>query len=191
MMRIDQTVYTGKPEDAAQRLPKEQACYRLLDELNIEYTRVDHDFADTIEACQGVEAVLGVKICKNLFLCNRQKTRFYLLMLDGDKVFQTKELSRQLGTARLSFADSEALLRLMDLTPGSVSVLGLMNDAQNEVQLVIDRPVYEAAMLGCHPCINSSTLALRMEDVIGKVLPALHHEPIVVELPEPDQKTEA
>ncbi len=180
-------LYTGKPQDAAQRLPKEQACYALLDSLDIAYDRVDHDFADTIEACEAVEKVLGEKICKNLFLCNRQKTSFYLLMMPGEKVFKTKDLSKQLGVARLSFASSEDMLRLLDITPGSVSVLGLMNDQQNEVQLVIDKPILQDARFGCHPCINSSTLAIRTQDLLEKLLPAMHHEAIVVDLPEAEE----
>lgn len=186
-MKVCETVFQGRPADVAGRLEKEQRCYALLDGLGVAYTRVDHEFADTIEACEAVEAVLGEKICKNLFLCNRQKTQFYLLMLEGEKVFKTKDLSKQLGVARLSFADAADMERLLDITPGSVSVLGLMNDRENQVQLVIDRPVAEAERIGCHPCINSSTLALRMEDIFKKVLPAVGHEAIVVELPETEE----
>ena len=129
-------------------------------------------------------AVLGEKICKNLFLCNRQKTQFYLLMLEGEKVFKTKDLSKQLGVARLSFADAADMERYLDITPGSVSVLGLMNDAENHVQLVIDKPIAESRMIGCHPCINSSTLAIATQDLMQKILPAVHHEAILVDLPE-------
>ena len=175
---------TGRPENWAERLLKEQRCYALLDGLGVDYTRVDHDFADTIEACEAVERVLGEKICKNLFLCNRQKTQFYLLMLEGEKVFKTKDLSKQLGVARLSFADAADMERLLNITPGSVSVLGLMNDTDNQVQLVIDRPIAESKTLGCHPCINSSTLAIAMRDILDKVLPAVHHTAIIVDLPE-------
>ena len=144
-------LYTGRPEDAAGRLAKEVACYDLLDGLGVSYTRVDHDFADTIEACEAVEQVLGEKICKNLFLCNRQKTNYYLLMMPGEKVFKTKDLSKQLGVARLSFASPEDMLRLLNIAPGSVSVLGLMNDKENEVQLVIDKPVLEDETLRLPP----------------------------------------
>ena len=185
-MYIDPVKYKGRPSDAAGRLAKEVRCYDLLDALQIPYARVDHDHADTIEACEAVEQVLGEKICKNLFLCNRQKTQFYLLMLEGEKVFKTKDLSRQLGVARLSFADSADMEKYLDITPGSVSVLGLMNDTENAVQLVIDKPVVEAEMLGCHPCINSSTLAMPMADVLEKLLPAVHHAPILVDLPDPE-----
>lgn len=184
-------LYTGKPENVSERLAKEQACYALLDSLDISYGRVDHDFADTIEACEDVEKILGEKICKNLFLCNRQKTNFYLLMMPGDKVFKTKDLSRQLGVARLSFAAPEDMLRLLDITPGSVSVLGLMNDKENEVQLVIDKPVLNDARFGCHPCINSSTLSIATRDLTEKLLPAMHHEAIIVELPEAEETRES
>ena len=183
-MELDQTLYTGRPADCSGRLPKEVACYDLLDRLHIRYTRADHEHADTIEACEAVERVLGEKICKNLFLCNRQKTNFYLLMLEGDKVFKTKDLSKQIGSARLSFAGAEPMQALLDLTPGSVSVMGLMNDRENEVQLVIDKPVLEDARFGCHPCINSSTLAIATQDLMQKILPAVHHEAILVDLPE-------
>ena len=168
------TLYHGRPEDVSDRLEKEIACYALLDSLGVAYDRVDHDFADTIEACEAVEQVLGEKICKNLFLCNRQKTSFYLLMMPGEKVFKTKDLSKQLGVARLSFASPEDMRRLLNITPGSVSVLGLMND----------KPVLEDARFGCHPCINSSTLAIATQDLMQKILPAVHHEAILVDLPE-------
>ena len=185
-MYIDPQRYTTRPTD--DRLPQEFAIYDKLEELDIPYVRVDHDHADTIEFCQEVEAVLGGKICKNLFLCNRQKTQFYLLMLEGNKVFKTKDLSKQLGVARLSFAGSEEMLQYLDITPGSVSVLGLMNDTENRVQLVIDKPVYEAETLCCHPCINSATLQLSMRDIIEKFLPHVAHTPIVVDLPEPAEQ---
>ena len=185
-MNVCKTVFEGRPEDFEKRLPKERRCYDLLDGLGVAYTRVDHDFADTIEACEAVEAVLGEKICKNLFLCNRQKTQFYLLMLEGEKVFKTKDLSKQLGVARLSFADPADMKKYLDITPGSVSVLGLMNDTENAVQLVLDKPIAESVRIGCHPCINTSTLAVSTQDILTKFLPAVRHEPIIVDLPEPE-----
>ena len=122
---------------------------------------------------------------QNLFLCNGQKNELSIcLMMPGEKVFKTKDLSKQLGVARLSFASPEDMLRLLNITPGSVSVLGLMNDRENEVQLVIDKPVLEDARFGCHPCINSSTLAIATQDLMQKILPAVHHEAILVDLPE-------
>ena len=172
----------GRPADFSGRLPKEQRCYELLDSLGVEYARVDHEHADTIEACHEIERTLGALICKNLFLTNRQQTEFYLLLMPGDKPFKTKLLSKQIGTARLSFASPEHMERYLDITPGSVSVLGLMNDG-GKVHLVIDRDLLKDEFIGCHPCINTSTLRLRTEDVIGKLLPAVGHEYSLVELP--------
>lgn len=172
----------GRPADFSGRLPKEQRCYELLDSIGVEYARVDHEHADTIEACHEIESTLGALICKNLFLTNRQQTEFYLLLMPGDKPFKTKLLSKQIGTARLSFASPEHMERYLDITPGSVSVLGLMNDG-GKVHLVIDRDLLKDEFIGCHPCINTSTLRLRTEDVIGKLLPAVGHEYALVELP--------
>ena len=182
-MYIDPVRYEGRPGNVPERLEKEQRCYALLDELQIPYARVDHEHADTIEACEAVEQVLGEKICKNLFLCNRQKTQFYLLMLEGEKVFKTKDLSRQLGVARLSFAAPADMEKYLDITPGSVSVLGLMNDAQRRVHLLIDNDLLADEYLGCHPCINTSTLRIAMSDVLQKLIPAMGHEPAFVTLP--------
>ena len=175
-------LYTGRPEDVEGRLSKEVACYDLLDGLGVSYTRVDHDFADTIEACEAVEQVLGEKICKNLFLCNRQKTEFYLLAMPGDKQFQTKELSHQLGTARLSFAPPELMESMLRCTPGSASVLGLAYDTERRVRLVMDRAVHDAAWFGCHPCKSDASLRIRARDLLEKFFPHTGHEITVVDL---------
>lgn len=173
----------GRPTDITGRLEREVAVYDLLDKLGIEYERTDHEEANTMEACEAIDRVLGTAMCKNLFLCNRQKTDFYLLMMPGDKPFKTKDLSQQIGSARLSFAEAEFMEAYLNILPGSVSVMGLMNDKEHHVQLLIDREVMEAEALGCHPCVNTSSLRLSMNDLSEKFLPAVAHEPIVVELP--------
>ena len=174
----------GRPADCAGRLEKEVRVYDFLDGLGVAYQRVDHEAAMTMEDCGEVDKVLDAAICKNLLLCNRQCTHFYLLMVCGDKPFKTSEFSKQIGSSRLSFAKPEYMEEFLDITPGSLSVLGLMNDRENEVQLVIDKPVLEDARFGCHPCINSSTLAIATQDLMQKILPAVHHEAILVDLPE-------
>lgn len=173
----------GRPDDESDRLDKEIRVYNLLDKLGIEYYRTDHEPATTMEVCNDIDGILGTLICKNLFLCNRQKTQFYLLMMPGDKVFKTKDLSKQINSARLSFADEEYMEKYLDITPGSVSIMGLMNDTDNNVQLIIDKEVLEGESLGCHPCINTSSLKLKTKEVMEKFLPAVHHEAIIVELP--------
>ena len=168
-------LYDGRPENTEGRLPREIRTCDFLDELGIRYQRTDHEPVDTMEACIRIDAVLGVVICKNLFLCNRQKTRFYLLMMPGDKKFRTKELSAQIGSARLSFADPEDMLKYLDIKPGAVSIMGLMNDREGAVQLLIDEDVLKGEYLGCHPCVSTSSLKLRTMDVIEKFLPAAGH----------------
>ncbi len=182
-------LHQGRPQNDRGRLPKEMQTYDLLDRLAVPYWRLDHAPAMTMEVCQAIDQNLGATICKNLFLCNRQQTAFYLLMMPGNKPFKTKDLSAQIGSSRLSFATPEQMERLLDITPGSVSVLGLLHDQENQVQLLIDKDVLEEKLIGCHPCINTSSLRLYTQDLIEIILPALHHEPVFVELP--DNKEDA
>ena len=163
-MYIDPTVYQGRPSD--DRIPQELAVYDKLEELGISFTRVDHDHADTMEDCLLIERTLGARICKNLFLCNRQQTDFYLLMMPGDKPFKTKDLSPLLGCSRLSFAGPEHMERLLRTIPGSVSALELMFDTQAQVRLVIDRDLLKDRYLSGHPGISTSTLCLEREEMI-------------------------
>lgn len=175
-------IYTGRPASAEGRLDKEMAVYDLLDKLEIPFTRVDHEVAMTIEDCQGVDQLLGIEICKNLVLCNTQKTKFYLLLMPGDKQFKTKDLSKQIGSSRLSFAPAEYMEKLLNVTPGSATVMALMNDPENQVQLIIDEDVAAQEEFGCHPCINTSSLKMKTADILQKFLPAVHHEAIFVKL---------
>ena len=194
------TIYKGRPTDTSGRQQREIRVYDLLDDLKIDYDRLDHNAAMTMEVCAEIDAAFGrmtleefkaepdgertshAIICKNLFLCNRQKTKFYLLMIPGDKKFLTKNLSAQINSARLSFAGEEEMLKYLDITPGSVSVLGLMNDHDNAVQLLIDSDVLQSEYVGCHPCINTSSLRMKTRDLTEKILPAIHHSPIIVTL---------
>ena len=176
-------LHKGSPADLTGRLEVEKNTYALLDSLGIEFDRIDHEPAMTMEACAAVDAALGGAICKNLLLCNRQCTAFYLLMLPGDKVFKTKELSAQIGSSRLSFASGEYMQQFLNITPGSLSVLGLMNDTENRVQLLIDEELLNAEEFGCHPCINTSSLRIKTRDLLDKILPAVHHDYRSVTLP--------
>ena len=173
----------GAPKNINERLPKEARVYAFLDSLGIDYQRVDHEAAMTMEVCVAIDEALEATICKNLLLCNRQGTAFYLLMLPGNKVFKTSVLSKQIGSSRLSFASAEAMEQFLDITPGSVSVLGLMNDKENHVQLLMDQDVVKGEYIGCHPCINTSSLRFRTADLIEKIIPAMGHAPTYVDLP--------
>ena len=168
-------LYHGRPQETEGRLPRELRTYDWLDRLGIDYWRTDHEPADNMEACYAIDKVLGVLICKNLFLCNRQRTNFYLLMMPGDKKFKTKELSQQIQSARLSFASPEEMLKYLDIEPGAVSIMGLMNDRDHAVQLLIDEDVLAGENLGCHPCVCTSSLKLKTADVIDKFLPSTGH----------------
>ena len=172
----------GRPAETADRLPREIRCYDLLDSLNIEYARVDHEPAMTMEACRAIDQMLEATMCKNLLLCNRQCTVFYLLMTPGEKVFKTSELSKKIGSSRLSFAKGEYMERFLDITPGSLSVLGLMNDREHHVNLLIDEDVLKGAYIGIHPCMNTSSLRLKTSDLMEKIIPALGHQPTIVSL---------
>lgn len=175
-------LYKGRPTDENGREDREIRVYDLLDKLGIEYIRTDHERTDTMEECNEIDKVLEVLICKNLFLCNRQKTNFYLLMMPGDKPFKTKELSSQINSARLSFASAEDMEKYLDIHPGAVSIMGLMNDHDNAVQLLVDEDVLKGEYFGCHPCVNTSSLKLKTEEVFTKYLDAVHHNYMTVTL---------
>ena len=175
-------IFRGRPNDLSGREDREKRVYDLLDSLNIEYERSDHAPAITMEDCEAVDEVMGVRMCKNLFLCNRQKTDFYLLLIPADKPFKTKELSGQLGVSRLSFASSEDMERLLDIKPGAVSVLGLMNDKGGEVRLLVDEDLLSAEYFGAHPCVNTSSLKFKTSDLFEIILPVLKHDKTIVKL---------
>ena len=172
----------GRPRTRERRLDREVRVYDFLDELEIEYWRIDHDAAFTMEACEEIDKVLEATICKNLFLCNRQKTDFYLLMMPGDKPFKTKELSAQIGSSRLSFAGEEDMLKYLDIEPGSLSFLGLMNDSEKKVQLLVDEDLLKGEWIGMHPCVNTSSLKIKTADIFGKILKKLGREMRTVKL---------
>ena len=176
------TLLQGRPADCTGRLEKEIRVYDFLDKLGISYQRIDHDAAMTMEACAAIDEALEATICKNLLLCNRQNTEFYLLLMPGDKAFKTSVLSKQIGSSRLSFAAPEYMEQFLDITPGSLSILGLMNDKEHCVHLLIDEDVLNGEYIGCHPCINTSSLRLRTADLMQKIIPALGHAPRLVTL---------
>lgn len=173
-------IYTTAPND--RRLPKEESVYQLLESLEIPYQRIDHPVAMTIEACDDICKVFDSPMCKNLFLCNRQKTDFYLLLMPGEKPFKTKDLSKQINSARLSFADAEFMEKYLNITPGSVSIMGLMNDVENHVKLLIDKDLLDNKYLLFHPCINTSSVKASTDDILNKFLPNVHHTYTIVSL---------
>ena len=172
-------IYETAPEHASARAA---ASFALLDELGIPYRRVEHEPAETMELCAAISDALNVRICKNLFLCNRRQTAFYLLAMPEDKPFYTKDLSRQIGSSRLSFAPPERMEALLGCSPGSCSVLGLINDTERLVHPLFDREVIEAERFACHPCDNTASLAVATADLLEKLLPYTGHAYEIVEL---------
>jgi Ala-tRNA(Pro) deacylase len=175
-------LFKGRPSDNIGREARELEVYDCLDSLNIEYYRVDHEVAMTMEDCKAIDDVLGAAMCKNLFLCNRQKTQFYLLIMPADKPFKTKELSSQIGSARLSFASADRMLEYLNIDPGAVSVMGLKNDTDNNVRFIVDEDLLKDEYIGCHPCVNTSSLKIKTGDLVNVFLPYTKHEMSVVKL---------
>lgn len=172
----------GRPKELSGRTAREIRVYDLLDELNISYEYVDHEPMRSMQDCLEVDSILNAAICKKLFLCNHQKTAYYLLMLPGEKKFRSGEVSRLAGSSRLSFAPPEDMERLLDLSPGSVSVMGLMNDHEGRVQLLMDEEILTQEYFGCHPCVNTTSLRLSVRDLTEKILKKIRHEPMLLHL---------
>ncbi len=176
------SLQVGRPSDTAGRQDREIRSYDFLDKIGVSYERLDHEPAVSMEVCAEIDKSLNAVTCKNLFLCNRQKTNFYLLLIPGDKKFLTKDISKQINSARLSFAGEEELLSMMDLLPGSITILGLMNDPDQRIRLLIDEDVLRCDHIGFHPCANTTTLRVSVADLKEKIIPALQHEPTIVSL---------
>jgi Ala-tRNA(Pro) deacylase len=175
-------LFKGRPDDLSDRSEKEIRVYDFLDSLGIEYFRLDHApaFGSEVELCREIEDSLGARICKNLFLANRQRTKFYMLMIPDHKVFRSSDISKQAGSSRLHFAESEYMEELIDCSSGSASVMGLMNDTEHRVQLLVDDDVLNSEYVGCHPCINTSSLRIRSGDIFDKFVKATGHDFITV-----------
>lgn len=167
----------GRPDNLEGRLPREIRVYDFLDKLGIEYDRVDHkdNAAATMEDCAIIDQTLGTIMCKNLFLCNQQKTAFYLLLMPADKPFKTKEITKQINSARLSFATPEFMLKYLDIEPGAVSLMGLMNDKDGVVRLLVDEDLLKEEYLGCHPCVNTASIRIKTSDAFGKFINEVKH----------------
>lgn len=185
-MYINPETFNVHPETTATE--KEMDSYLFLENNGVEYIRAEHDEAATIELCEGVEKIIGAKICKNLLLTNRQQTDFYMLLIPGDMPFKTKYLSKQIGSARLSFASGEQMTELLNVTPGSLTVLSLMYDKEQRVQLLIEKNVFKEELFACHPCVNTATVKFSTEDLKNKVLPNLSHEYKIVDLECPEDE---
>lgn len=170
----------GRPANYKNRLEKEQKIYELLDKLEIEYFYVDHEPFMTMEDSRVVDDLLESTVCKNIFLCDKKRKNFFLLMMPGYKRLDTKDLSKKLECSSLSFAKEEKLLEFLNSTSGSVSMLGLMNDINKNVQLAIDNEILYGEYIGLHPCINTTSLKIRIDQLLNVFLKEIEHDYIVV-----------
>jgi len=176
-------VFDGRPDSNENRPDREIQVYDFLDQIKINYKRIDHEPVATMDACDNRGEILNIKISKNVFLCNTQKTKFYLLVMPGQKRYYTKVFSKLIGSSRLSFAPEELMIKYLNTPAGSASILGLINDKENNVELYIDSEILKNEYFGCHPCNNTSTLKFKMEDLLNKILPATNHKFTPVDLP--------
>lgn len=169
--------YEGRPTEGNElRTEAELKVYDFLDKLGVNYTTLCHPAAFTMEECEMVRKDAGAPVFKNLFLTNRQQTDFYLLMIPADKPFKTKYLSSQLGCARLSFAGAEQMDQYLHIHPGAVSPMGLIHDKAHKVRLIIDEDLKECTTYACHPCVNTSSIVMTLNDLLEKVIPATGHD---------------
>ena len=165
-----------------------QSVYQLLEKLNIGYRKVEHPEAGSMEDLAEAEKQLGAVICKNLFLCNRQKTVFYLLLIPGGKRFKTSVVSKLIGSSRLSFGEPDKLYELLGVHPGSITPLGLAFDEAHQVNLLIDREVLALDEVGMHPLVNTASLAMKTDDLMKIYFPFTGHESTILDIPaEPEE----
>lgn len=155
----------------------------ILKENNIDFEVFNHEAFVSMDQYEVIEGKIGCKIPKNLFLCNRQETVFYLLIMPGDKIFKTKDISAQINSSRLSFGNKDYLNKLLSCYKGSTSVLGLLFDKENRVNLLIDEDILKEEYLGFHPCDNNFTIKIKKEDLISKIIPLTKHDYKIVNLP--------
>lgn len=161
---------------------KKQKVYDFLDTLGIEYKNFDHEPLMSISQADELDKKMGVSIAKNLFLSTKHSTEFYLLLMQGDKKFNTGKVSKQVQVPRMTFGNDEKLLMYLDITPGSVSPLGLINDNDNNVNFLIDGDLLKEEYVAVHPNLNTSTVVLRVTDLLEKILPATNHTYRIVEV---------
>lgn len=164
----------------------EQKVLRRLDELKVPYEYHQHHAVHTIDECLELPyAEADVTFCKNILLCNRQKTQFYLYVTVPKKPYRTADVSKLLGVSRLSFAPDEALPELLQLYSGSLTPLALWLNPDSGVQLVLDREIRQPGRIAFHPAVNTATVIFRQEDFFDRVVPALPGTPIFLDVPWP------
>lgn len=179
MIRISE-VHQGAPDDQRQGL--ESQAYDTLKKLGIPFERVDNDAVEAMADCVEISERLGAEIRKTVLLCNRQKTEYHMLIMSADKPFVTKDYSEAVGCARMSFASGDAMVELLGQPPGTASVMGLLNDGDGRVKLLIEESVANEDWFACNPGVNTSHIRFRTKDLVEKLLPAIGHGVTIIKL---------
>ena len=163
------------------------AIFARLDALQVPYTRHEHAPAHTIEDCLRLPyAAPDLTICKNILLCNRQQTEFYLYITLPDKPFRTGTVSKLLGASRLSFAPADALHRLMQLESGSLAPFGLWFVSGVSMHFAVDNDVRATRRIAFHPCDNTATVIFDQQDFWARVVPDCGIAPQFIDVPMPE-----
>lgn len=178
-------IHVSKPTSelpSEYKTPLQEMTYKFLSENNIEFSRVDNDEAVTMEDCIEIDKALDMKTVKTLFLCNRQKTQFYLFVTEGDKPFVTKDFSSALGISRVSFASAEMLDEIIGTKVGATTIFGVLREQAQEVRVVFDKAVCESEWFGCSDGTTSCYMKLKTDDILNKLLPSSGHTYEVIEV---------
>ncbi|HKJ26010.1 MAG TPA: prolyl-tRNA synthetase associated domain-containing protein [Anaerolineales bacterium] len=157
------------------------AIFTILDDLSIQYKRIDHVPVYTSQQARELIPEQQAASVKNLFLKDKKGRQHFLVAIADHKSLDMKKLASQIGSTRLSLASPDRLQTYLGVEPGAVSLLALVNDPENQVQLLIDRDVWDEQFLQCHPLVNTATLILAMDDV-KRFLEGVGHSPKLVEI---------
>lgn len=178
-MYISEVVKTV-PEDARGAL--ETKTYEELTRLGIKFERVDNDPVEAMDECTEIAGKLGTEIRKTIVVCNRQKTQYYLVILPADKRFDSKRFAQMMQCARVSFASAEDMESILGVQPGSATVMSILNDTDNKVQVVVDKAVADEKWFGCNPGANTTHLKIKTNNLLNNFLPAEGHKPEIIVL---------
>jgi Ala-tRNA(Pro) deacylase len=172
-------IKSTKPESFENNL--EEEVFKILQETNIPFTYVKNDAVHTMEECSAIEEHLSVEIRKTIVLCNRKKTQFYLVVMPSSKAFNAKGFSESVGE-RLSFASPDRMEKLLGIQSGSATIMSLLNDSKEMVQLFIDKDVADSQWFGCNTGTNTRHLKIATDDLLKKMIPRLNHQATIVTL---------
>lgn len=172
-------IKTTVPTD--ERCALETKVYETLSKLSIPFELVDNDSVESMEECIEISEKLGAEIRKTIFLCNRKKTSFYMVILPANKSFNTKEHCKKMDVSRLSFASGDLMMQHLDVAPGTATIMSLINDPDEKVELFIDKEIANSEFFACNPGANTTHLKIKTKDLLNKLLPKIDHPATIIE----------